>query len=131
MGEHSIVELNPKSRSRVTNGGRTFLFGDARTGVGRRLRDLTHELAEPLGGLSTLNESTRQLVQRAATLSIQAEILEAKAAAGEAINPVAYATVANSLTRILRKLEAKQPTPRAQTLDELVAEINAEQRGGT
>jgi hypothetical protein len=55
-----------------------------------------------------LTESQRQLARRAATLSIQCQLLESRAKDGEEIDPVRYSTVANSLRRILRDLGGKR-----------------------
>lgn len=98
-----------QGKARVTNGGRLNLFGDGRTLTGRRLRDLIVIYSAPLGGLAALDEATRQLVRKAAMLTVQSELIEARAATGEQIDPVAYATLTNALSRVLAKLEAKRP----------------------
>jgi hypothetical protein len=50
---------------------------DGRTQTARRFRDLVEEISNDLGGPSVLSEGQRQLIRRAASLSIMAEAIEA------------------------------------------------------
>jgi hypothetical protein len=98
-------------RSRVTNGTRRFGDGDGRSSIARRLKDLHAALAAPVA-FDDLPESTQQLVRRAALLAYEAERMEGGATRGEPIDPVAHATIANALSRLLTRLErAKAATP--------------------
>lgn len=119
-------ECRADARSRVTNGTRLFLAGyDGRTAAGRRLRDLMIKFAEPFGSLAACDEHTRQLVRRVATLSLQAEIMEARAATGIHIDSARFAKVSNSIARLLRKLEAREKPKQPPRLAEVLAKEDA------
>ena len=101
--------------TRVGTGKRMFLGVDSRTLVGRRLRELIERFATPWGGLSGADEPTRQLIRRGATMALQAEMLDADMASGRPVDPTVYATLTNSLSRCLAKLERLRPAPRKPT----------------
>lgn len=103
------TNLKPEARSRVTNGKLFLSHVDHRSIAARRLRDLIAIYSQPFGGFVDADEPTRQLVRKAAMLTLQSELLETKSAAGEEVNPITYTTLANSLSRVLAKLEAKRP----------------------
>ena len=66
-------------RSAVSNGTRLFCVDglDGRSQTARRFRDLVETFGNDLGGQDLLSEGQRQLIRRAATLSIMAEAMEA------------------------------------------------------
>ena len=66
------------------------------------------EIASDLGGSDTLSEAQRQLVRRAAMLSVQGEKMEADAIAGGAIDLDAYGTLADRLSRLFARLGLKR-----------------------
>lgn len=106
----STNEISSHNRSRVTN-GKPFITGDARTAIGRRIRDLVIEFSHAFGGFKAItDEPLKQTIRRAAVLATQAEFMDAKIASGEAVDPVGYSTICNSLARALRTIEAKRPT---------------------
>jgi hypothetical protein len=90
---------------------------------------LTASLTSDLGGNGQLSEAERQLIRRAAMLSLQAELIEARWAknGGEASDKSldSYQRTTGALRRVLRDLglERRQRdiTP---TLDEYLAESN-------
>ena len=55
--------------------------------------------------MAQASEPVRQLVRRAAALSVQAEGLESAMARGEDVDPLTLATVANALSRVLERLD--------------------------
>jgi hypothetical protein len=50
---------------------------DGRTQTALRFRDLVEQISNDLGGPDLLSEGQRQLIRRAASLSIMAEAIEA------------------------------------------------------
>lgn len=100
------------SASRVTNGRSLFIDKvDGRNAAARRFRDIYGELLSGLGGQDGTNEAQRQLVRRAAALSVQAEQLDARLANGEPVDTNAYVTLANALIRVFDKLGADEIQP--------------------
>ncbi len=95
----------PKLRSAVTNGKRAFLTrGGELSLVGRRWRDIYGQIVEDRGGESRLSEAQRQMARRCATLSIEAEIMEAARAEGGDLDIEVYCGITNSLGRALGRL---------------------------
>ena len=89
-------------RSSVTNGSRLFAVAglDGRTQTARRFRDLIEIWTNDLGGPELLSEGQRQLIRRAASLSIMAESIEADLARDMAFDVTVYGTVCDRLRRI-------------------------------
>jgi hypothetical protein len=111
----------------VSNGSRRFGGGDGRSSTARRLRDLHDLLAAP-ARFDDLAEPTRQLIRRAALLSLEAEQMEARVTRGETIDAVAHATVTNTLSRLLTRLErakASAAQPKTKSLVEYLADKQA------
>ena len=75
----------PKGRSKVTNGRQLFIDGDARLKVSRRFRDVLASIAADLGGVERLSEGQKQIARRCAMLSVECEIMESAAVAGQPI----------------------------------------------
>jgi hypothetical protein len=95
-----------RHRSSVSNGSRLFAIqgADARTQTGRRFRDLVETMTNDLGGPSFLSEFQKQLVRRAATLSIMAESIEADVVRDFEFDILNYGTVCDRLRRIAETL---------------------------
>lgn len=75
---------NGNNRSKITNGKRLFPVGtDARTAWHRRFKDLIGIFTDDLGGSDSLSEGKKGLIRRAATLSVQLELMEASFADAE------------------------------------------------
>jgi hypothetical protein len=93
--------IDRSHRSSVTNGSRLFAVAglDGRTQTARRFRDLIEIWTNDLGGPELLSEGQRQLIRRAASLSIMAESIEADLARDMAFDTV-YGTVCDRLRRI-------------------------------
>ena len=104
-------------RSSVTNGSRLFAIAglDGRTQTARRFRDLVEVMTLDLGGADLLSEGQRQLIRRAASLSIMAESIEADLARDLAFDFNDYGMVCDRLRRILESLglerRAREITP--------------------
>lgn len=104
----------PQFATRKGTGTAVLLGVDGRSTMARRYREITASIESDLGG--DLTEAQRQLVARAATLSIWAEAREAELANGEPFDAAGYATISNALRRILCDLglerRARNVTPR-------------------
>jgi hypothetical protein len=127
MGERSANDARPsRVRSAVTNNRRLFVEADARSPWARRFRDLVESHSSDLAGAELLSEAQRSLIRRVAAMEVELEGAEGKMSRGEDVDLAKYATVANSLRRILETLGvnrvAKDATP---TLADIAAEINA------
>src|SRR5664279_540520 len=87
-----IVSRQRAHRSSVSNGSRLFAVSglDGKTQTARRFRDLIEEISNDLGGPSVLSEGQRQLIRRAASLSIMAEAIEADMARDLDFDAVSY-----------------------------------------
>jgi hypothetical protein len=95
-----------RHRSSVSNGSRLFAIqgADARTHTGRRFRDLVEQMTADLGGTDLLSEFQRQLIRRAATLSVMAEAIEADVVRDRDFDILDYGTVCDRLRRIAETL---------------------------
>ena len=108
MANVSTIETtNRKTRSAVTNGSRALLGVDGRTALARRYRDLIAELTADCAG-AKLSEGQRQLVRRAAHLSIQCELVESESTNGKPFDLTVYMTTVNTLRRVLASLGLKR-----------------------
>src|SRR4029453_5694772 len=67
-----------KLRSAITNGSQVILGCDHRSARMRRLKDLTGGHVAALGGRDLISEAEFCLVRRAAILTLELELLEAK-----------------------------------------------------
>jgi hypothetical protein len=63
---------------------------DARLKVSRRFRDVLASIATDLGGADRLSEGQKQIARRCAMLSVECEIMESAAVAGQPFNLDAY-----------------------------------------
>jgi hypothetical protein len=93
-------------RSAVSNGTRLFCVDglDGRSQTARRFRDLVETIGNDLGGVDHLSEGQKQLIRRAATLSIMAEAMEADAVRNLAFDGGAYGVLCDRLGRCLQRL---------------------------
>ncbi len=102
----AAADLPAVSRSRVTNQSALFLEGvDGRTAIARRWRDLYAEIIADLGGADALSEVERQLARRCATLSVEAEAMEAATAGGGGeLDVDRYVVITNALGRAAARI---------------------------
>jgi hypothetical protein len=117
-----------KARSVLTN-GRHHILGrevDGRSSTMRRYRDLIQLHVSDLGGEDLISESERRLIRRAAMLTLQCELLDAKFALleGEAsvIDLDRYQRASNSLRRLLQSLGLQRRAKDVTTLGDLLRE---------
>jgi hypothetical protein len=95
-----------KARSAVENGSRLHVRGvDGRSASARRFRDLYQGFCRDLG--DDPSESDKALARTAAALATNGEFLQARLAAGEAVDPDALVRNANGLARAVSALKAK------------------------
>jgi len=93
----------PTARSAVANGSKLFIEGvDGRSAAARRYRDLVAEFTSDIGG--DPSEAQKQLIRRAASLSVWCELVEVRLANGEDVDIGPLTTAANSLRRILQDI---------------------------
>jgi hypothetical protein len=93
-----MVSRAPKGRSKVTNGRQLFIDGGARLKVSRRFRDVLASIATDLG-VDRLSEGQKQIARRCAMLSVECEIMESAAVAGEPFDLDAYGQPTDRLGR--------------------------------
>jgi hypothetical protein len=101
--------VKPKSRqhrSAVSNGNRLFApeTVDGRSVAARRFYDVLHQILEDLGGGEHLSEAQRQLARRAATMSMQCELMEAEAVAGRPFDIYCFGQLSDRLGRCLERI---------------------------
>ncbi len=77
---------------------------DGRSQTARRFRDLVEGMGNDLGGSDRLSEGQKQLIRRAATLSIMSESVEADFIRNLAFDSEAYGVLRDRLRRCLRRL---------------------------
>lgn len=105
MQRDRAVTTNTKltHRSAVANGTRMFVEGlDGRSALARRYRDLVATFTSDMGG--DPSEAEKQLIRRAASLSVWCEAVEVRLANGEEVDIGTLTTAANSLRRILQDI---------------------------
>ena len=103
-----MVSRAPKGRSKVTNGRQLFIDGDARLKVSRRFRDVLASIATDLGGVDRLSEGQKQIARRCAMLSVECEIMESAAVAGQPFDLDAYGQLTDRLGRAFQRLGLKR-----------------------
>lgn len=106
-------------RSAVTNGKRLHVVRPGDTAWSRRFRDVLAEIISDLGGPDGLSEGQRQLARRAATLCIECEKMECKAAAGGDINLETYGQLTDRLGRTFNRLGLKRQPRDVSDIDPL------------
>jgi hypothetical protein len=121
------------TRSPITRGkALSVAGGDLRGPWARRMRDLMDLHLSDLGGPDNVSEAEASLVRRAAVIETELERLESRFASGEgtASDLDLYQRSAGNLRRLLEATGLRR-RPRVintepQTVDELVAKVNAE-----
>lgn len=120
MSPNRAATVTPpkKVRSAVVNGSRLFVEGlDGRSAAARRYRDLVVEFTNDIGG--DPSEAQKQLIRRAASLSVWCEVQEVRLANGEDIDIGPLTTATNSLRRVLADIglerQPRDVTPDLQT----------------
>jgi hypothetical protein len=93
-----------QARSRITNGADILPGVDGRSLVARRYRDIVAAIAVDQGGADRMSEARAQLVRRFAALAVQAEMLEARLARGEAVSIADQTQIASTLVRLAARI---------------------------
>jgi hypothetical protein len=95
-------------KSAITNGSALLHNVDGRSATMRRLRDLITDHANDLGGVEALSTAELALVRRAAMLTLQLEMMEARwqenGGEASAKQIETYQRTANTLRRLLESL---------------------------
>jgi hypothetical protein len=99
-------EVRRKKRvgSAVTSGRRLFIGGDVNSAWSRRYRDLVGGFVSDLGGRDALSMAQMSLIRRAAAITCECELMEAKLSAGVEIDLDRFTRSASHLRRILETL---------------------------
>lgn len=92
----------PQFSTRKGTGAIVLAGVDGRSMMARRFREITAGVESDLGG--DLTEAQRHLVARAATLACWCEEREAELARGQEFDAAQYATIANTMRRLLADL---------------------------
>jgi hypothetical protein len=123
-----------KGKSRITNGTRLLPNIDQRSTWVRRCKDLIAAHISDLGGESNTSAAERSIVRRAAVLTTELELLEAKFAAAGQASPDDLDLYSRTSGNLRRLLEAIGLQRRARdigpTLGELLREDAIRQRSG-
>ena len=95
-------------RSKVTNGRQLFIDGDARLKVSRRLTCWPASRRTLAARTGWLSEGQKQIARRCAMLSVQCEIAESAAVAGQPFDLDAYGQLTDRLGRAFQRLGLKR-----------------------
>ena len=132
-GEHNTTSANNsaaaagskgRQRSRVTNGSALLPGVDGRSAWVRRCKDIIEAHLSDLGGEDNTSVAERSLVRRAAVITTELEMMEARFAAGHA-NPGEldlYQRTAGNLRRLLEAIGLQRrakPVPDLDTFLEM------------
>ena len=125
-----LVRDQSRHRSSVSNGSRLFAVDgiDGRSSTARRFRDLVETIGADLGGWDHISEGQKQLIRRAATLSIMAESMEADAVRDIPFDTEAYGILVDRLGRCLQRLgleRVARPVDGPQTIDAIARHLRA------
>ncbi len=98
--------LASRQRAHRSNGTRLFCVDglDGRSQTALRFRDLVEGMGNDLGGSDRLSEGQKQLIRRAATLSVMSESVEADFIRNLAFDSEAYGVLCDRLGRCLQRL---------------------------
>jgi hypothetical protein len=123
------IDRRPRAhRSSVTNGSRLFAVGglDGRSQTARRFRDLIEITTNDLGGPELLSEGQRQLIRRAACLSIMAESIESDLARDLPFDVNVYGCICDRLRRVYESIGLeRRARPVNDELDDALARVAA------
>jgi len=115
--------------SRVTNHRTLLPHLDGRSAGARRFRDLVRAFVVDMGGIENCSEIKLSLLRRLAAVTVQAEALESKMAAGEEVNIATLCQLASTAMRISSRLGIERvPKDVGLTLGDLLKEDLRQQR---
>jgi hypothetical protein len=127
--------INRKTnRSAVTNGSKLLVGIDMRSPTARRFRDLVQSFSAEVGGdlaggAASLSQTEMAMIKTAASLAIQAELMQADIVNGKMVDSGDLIRLASEARRILAEIAGKagKRKPAGPTLCQLMAEHEAEQ----
>lgn len=122
--EWARMEL-ASSRSAITNLKRLHDGVDGKSAGARRFKDLIRSLSADFDGFEKLGEGDRALVRQAATLTMEAERMQAASVRGEAIDDDVLIRVTSTLRRVLSSIRARVPAKAGGDLHGYLAEKRA------
>jgi hypothetical protein len=114
------TQLSRRHRSRISNGNGLLPGIDGRSEIARRYRDVVSAIIADQGGNDRCAEARIQLIRRFAACSVIAEILEAKLARGEVIDPAEHAAVTGTMTRVASRIGIDRVARAIPTMDEFL-----------
>jgi len=132
--DRAVVDgVSPRQRSRVTNGTALLPGTDGRGAWVRRCKDVIAEHLADMGGSDNTSAAERSIVRRAAVLTTELEMLEARFAQAEGMATATdldlYQRMAGNLRRLLEAVglqrRAKDIGP---TLGELLRQDHERQQ---
>jgi hypothetical protein len=103
--------------SAVSSGRKFFIEGDGKSPWARRMRDIATDLANDLGGPDTLSQQQLSLIRRAATISVELELMESRGSVGEILDLDRYGRAAGNLRRIFECLGLERKAKNVTNLD--------------
>jgi hypothetical protein len=107
--------ISRRGRSRVANGTSLIAGVNGNSVWCRRMKEIMGDMASDLGGPDEVSANEKNLIRRAATLSVEAERLEKRFALSEAADPESidiYGRITGHLRRTLEALGMKRrPRP--------------------
>jgi hypothetical protein len=121
-----------RQRSRVTNGTALLPGVDGRSAWVRRCKDLIGEHVADLGGPANTSVAERSLIRRAAVLTTELEMLEAKfaAAGGASADDLdLYQRTTGNLRRLLEAIGLRRRAKPVMSLDSFLAQQQRAKRG--
>jgi hypothetical protein len=118
----AIASRQRAHRSSVSNGSRLFAVAglDGRTQSARRFRDIIDAVTSDLGGADLLSEGQRQLIRRAAALSIMCESVEADLVRDLPFDIANYLAGTNTFRRVIETLGLRRVPKDATTLRDYI-----------
>jgi len=117
-------------RGVVSNGTRLFSITglDGRSAISRRFRDLVGDVSADLGGYGRLSELEKQLVRRAASLSVMCESVEADLVSGLDVDVDRYGMLCDRIGRLAQRLGlsrlARDIGPQDRALSDMLSGID-------
>jgi hypothetical protein len=111
-----IARSSTTNRSAVTTGSKLLVGIDGRSPTARRFRDLVQAYAAEVEVGGVLTETQMAMVKTAASLAIQAELMQARIVNGEMVDSDDLIRLSSEARRILDAIGAKASKRKPSTL---------------
>jgi hypothetical protein len=105
------IPMLPKQRARASNRGHLMPNVDGRSAKARRYRDILNGYLDQFAG-AVLSEGDYVQIKQAATMSLLAEGLSARAVSGEVIDSAELARLCSTAQSLLADVRATASDPR-------------------